>query len=136
MTSKLEKIKTHQKQLKQNLKRKRGGQPGNKNAYKHGFYSRRFRALELSDLSIVLTDNLDDEIALVRVIMRRLFSIANKEAKTLDDWKSVLFAIGSASTRLARLIRTQYLISNNKGGVFDTVLFERIEVVGHQRGFF
>ena len=106
------------------------------NAYKHGFYSRRFRALEISDLSIILTNNLDDEIALLRVTMRRLFSIADNDAKTLDDWKSVLSALGAASTRLARLLRTQYLISNNKGGVFDTLLFETIREVGHKRGFF
>ncbi len=136
MTSKLEKIKTFQKQLKSNLKRKRDGQPGNKNAYKHGFYSRKFRALELSDLSIVLTNNLDDEIALMRVIMRRLFTIADKEAKTLDDWTSVLSALGAASARLARMLRAQHLISNNKEGVFDTLLLKRIEVVGHLRGFF
>ena len=81
----MKKPKPYQMLPKLNIKRKSGGQPGNLNAFKHGFYSRRFRALELSDLSEVLTDNLDDEIALLRVIIRRVFEMADREAETLAD---------------------------------------------------
>jgi hypothetical protein len=34
-------------------KRKRGGQPGNGNALRHGFYSRRFTRQEVEDLENV-----------------------------------------------------------------------------------
>lgn len=88
-------------------KRKKGGQPANTNALKHGFYSHRFNALELKDLGTVTTDNLDDEIALMRVIIRRVFDLADTEAKTLDDWQMALSTLGAASTRLAGMLRTQ-----------------------------
>ena len=48
-----------------NPKRKRGGQPCNTNALKHGFYSHRFNNLELADLGTALSDGLTDEIALL-----------------------------------------------------------------------
>jgi hypothetical protein len=37
-------------------KKKRGAPPGNQNALKHGFYSRRFRNLEMGDLDVVTAD--------------------------------------------------------------------------------
>lgn len=35
------------------VKRKRGGQLGNLNALKHGFYSRQFKGMELDDLELL-----------------------------------------------------------------------------------
>lgn len=119
---------------KQNIKRKRGAQPGNLNAYKHGFYSRRFRAIELSDLSTVLTDDLDDEIALLRVIMRRVFDFADSDAESLDDWSMALSTLGAAATRLAGLLRTQQVITGGKGGDVVDLLSEAIGVVAHELG--
>jgi len=55
------------------MSRSRGGQPGNANAVKHGFYSRKFRDLESQDLETALRDGLGDEIALMRVMIRRVF---------------------------------------------------------------
>ena len=52
---------------------KLGDSQGNWNALKHGYYSKRFNPLELKDLDTVLTDGLQDEIALLRVIIRRVF---------------------------------------------------------------
>jgi hypothetical protein len=43
-------------------KRSRGAQPGNTNALKHGFYSKRFSQLELTDLETALGDGLGDEV--------------------------------------------------------------------------
>jgi len=119
---------------KPNLKRKSGGQPGNLNAFKHGFYSRRFRALEISDLSSVLTDDLDDEIALLRVIIRRVFEMADKEAETLTDWQFALSTLGAASTRLAGLLRTQQVMSGGKSGNVIDLLSECIGEVAHELG--
>jgi len=137
MMSKLEKPKPHQMLPKPNIKRKSGGQPGNLNAFKHGFYSRRFRTLELSDLSTVLTDNLDDEIALLRVIMRRVFELADTDAETLDDWQMALSTLGAAATRVAGMLRIQFMISGNKGGDdIRKLIIESIKNTGHKRGFF
>lgn len=49
--------------------RNRGGQPGNTNALKHGFYSRRFRDIEFSDLDVITVADLQNEIAMMRVLM-------------------------------------------------------------------
>jgi len=49
------------------MSKRRGGQPGNVNAVKHGFYSRRFRELEAEDLDAALQNGLGDEIDMMRV---------------------------------------------------------------------
>ena len=54
---------------------------GNRNALKHGFYARKMIPLELSDLDTALGDGLTDEIALLRVIIRRVFDFANDHEK-------------------------------------------------------
>ena len=114
-------------------KRKRGGQPGNTNALKHGFYSHRFRNIELSDLDSALSDGLVDEIALLRVIIRRVFEYADSGDQDLDAWTQTLNTLGAASTRLAGLIRTQQVISGNGGDVVD-VLSQAIGEVAHDLG--
>jgi hypothetical protein len=53
------------------MSRNKGAQPGNTNALKHGFYSRFFKEGEVTDLSSLAPD-LTDEIAMLRVITRRL----------------------------------------------------------------
>ena len=47
--------------------RKRGGQPKNANALKHGLYARHFRTDELAALAVSTDNGLDDEIAMMRV---------------------------------------------------------------------
>ncbi len=102
---------------KPNIKRKRGGQPGNSNALKHGFYSRRFSKLELKDLDAILNHHkFEDEIALLHVISRRMFNIADKDAETIDEWATVNFAIGSTVTRIGGLKRIQFMITGGKTG--------------------
>ncbi len=134
MTRKLVKPKPYQMRLKLNLKRKPGGQPGNLNAFKHGFYSHRFNSLELKDLGTVLTDNLDDEIALLRVVMRRVFEFADKGEQTLNDWSMTLSTLGAASTRLAGLLRTQQIMTGGKSGDVVDLLSEAIGVISHELG--
>jgi hypothetical protein len=88
--------------------RKRGAQPDNLNAIKHGFYSRHFADLELADLDETST-NLQDEIEMLRVITRRVLTLAG-DMQDIDTAVSVLGALGAAATRLAGLIRTQKLL--------------------------
>ena len=118
----------------QHPKRKSGGQIGNWNAFKHGFYSRRFRPLEVSDLDTVLSDGLVDEIALLRVIIRRVFEFADSDAADLDTWTRSLNTLGAASTRLAGLLRTQAILTGGSGNVLD-VLSAAIGEVAHDLGF-
>ncbi len=95
-------------------KRTRGAQPGNTNALKHGFYSKRFSDLELTDLESALGEGLGDEIALLRVLIRRFVeSIEAQQDLSLDDTSIYLNAIGSNMTRLAGLLRADKLLTGS-----------------------
>ena len=114
--------------------KRRGAPDGNWNALKHGFYSKRYKPLEIQDLDTALGDGLEDEIALVRVIIRRVFEYANDDDKqTLDQWSRTLNTLGAASTRLAALIRTQQVISGGGSSVLD-LLSEAIGGISHELG--
>ena len=117
--------------MKQDVKRKPGGQPGNVNAWKHGFYSRRFKALELCDLEAMITNHLDDEIALLRVMIRRVFEAADSEAETLGEWEHALGTLGAAATRLANLIKVQQITSGKSQNIED-LLAEAIGEAAHE----
>ena len=113
---------------------RRGAPRGNTNAFKHGYYSRRYRSLELSDLDAALSDGLDDEISLLRVIIRRVFEYANDaEDQDLDTWSKALSTLGAAATRLGGLLRTQQLISGGNNDVVS-ILSSAIGEVAHDLG--
>jgi len=97
-------------------KRKRGGQPGNLNALKHGFYSRQFRDQEIQDLEDVDAAGLKDEIAMMRVMARRLMEMS-MGCQDLDQLVSVVGALGMASSRLASMLRTERFLEKNKSVV-------------------
>jgi len=123
--------------LKPELKNKRGAQPGNLNSFKHGFYSRRFSKEELSDLSNVVNENLENEIALLRIIIRRVFEYADKEAATLNDWLMALSTLASSASRLAGLLRTQHKLCGKKAGSeFLDVIRESILESAHEKGLY
>ena len=91
---------------------KRGGQPGNTNAVKHGFYSRTFTSPEAADLEAVLSLNLGDEIDMLRVALRRTFELALK-ATDAEGALIALSTLGQASTRLAGLLKAQRLLQGS-----------------------
>lgn len=90
-------------------RRKRVGQPGNQKARKHGFYSPHFHEADAQDLEKYLLGGLEDEIAMLRVSIRRLleWTPESGERESLRDAIARLNALGNATSRLARLLRTQ-----------------------------
>ena len=115
--------------------RKPGGQPGNWNAFKHGFYSRQYQPIEIKDLDTALGDGLMDEIALLRVIIRRVFEFANdSDTQDLDTWSKSLNTLGAAATRLAGLLRTQTVITGTDGDTI-AVLAKTFGDVAHELGY-
>jgi len=100
--------------------RKRGGQLGNTNAKKHGFYSVKFTASESQDLEAALSEGVGDEVTLLRVGIRRLFELAGKSADA-GEWASMLDAIGMASVRIAGLLKTQRLIEGGQSSLSDAL---------------
>jgi hypothetical protein len=94
-------------------RRKRGAQPGNRNAFKHGYYGRYFATLENGDLDALLSGGLQDEITMMRVITRRVMKLS-KGVTNLDEAITVLGALGNAATRLAVLLKTQKLLGDEQ----------------------
>lgn len=109
-------------------KRKGGAQPGNLNALKHGFYSRRFREQDSTDLEVFASaQGFQDEIKLLKVMIRRVFEIAEDEGEdTLDNWIKALSACGAAMARQASLLRSQA----KTGGDSDDVASAISQAIG------
>jgi hypothetical protein len=96
-------------------KRKRGGQPGNQNARKHGFYSTvltEAEKLEVEDASLV--SGLDSEIALLRVKLKEL---AEQHPDRLDLHIE-------AATAIAKLVKTSYQITNEQKRSLKDAVFK------------
>ena len=89
---------------------KRGAQPNNHNALKHGFYSHNFKAGELSDLD-QLTPDLTNEINLLRVALRRLYEFADEQEPDIKNAIDVLNAVNTTTANIGNLIRLQQVIS-------------------------
>ena len=108
--------------------RRRGAPEGNINALKHGFYSRRFRNGELEDLLKASPDALRDEIAMLRIINRRVVDMVD-EGKSPDEILEFYNFIALTSLRLSTLLRTQNLLekSENTAGSLLSALEKVIE---------
>src|SRR4030042_1712673 len=79
-------------------KRKKGGQPGNQNARKHGFYSSKFNQEEKFEFRLAAgMEGIAEEIALLRYEI--------KKAVSGGDIKN-LVPLVKAATALEKLIRT------------------------------
>jgi len=75
-------------------KRKPGGQPGNANALRHGFYAKSFTEAEMRRLEEDIEGEFIDEIALARTNAARL-------AELLKDYRNMsLLDVVSASNAL------------------------------------
>jgi len=90
--------------------RKPGGQPGNKNAIRHGFYARTWKVRECKGLDATSAKDLTEEIALLRVYIRRMVEM---HAPSADGDKEDRFirTLAFAAVSLNRLVRTQFNFS-------------------------
>ncbi len=85
-------------------KQKKGGQKGNRNAIKHGFYSRIFDEAERYDFTIATgIEGIDEEIALLRMEIKKTISGG--------DERNLMLLVKAAGA-LDRLIRTRYQITS------------------------
>ena len=111
--------------------RRRGAQPGNRNALKHGFYARAYKAGELADLDAMLTTGLQDEITMIRVATRRVIDYI-AEFTNPTEAVMTLGALGLAATRLATLLRTQKILDGQQST--STVLSQALAEVVRELG--
>lgn len=67
-------------------KRKRGGQPGNQNARKHGFYSCYLNSEDFSELQKALDPgNIEPDIAFTRIKLRSDVGLAPGNSRVVAD---------------------------------------------------
>jgi hypothetical protein len=86
-------------------KKKKGAQPRNQNARKHGFYSAILSDAEKSLLERAAgLEGLDEEIAVFRIKLREIM---------LNHPEDIQLALDAANT-LTRLIRTRYNITSGQ----------------------
>jgi len=85
-------------------KRKRGAQPGNQNACKHGFYSKHLEKARRQEIKEAARNGLDEEIALLRLKIR---DILEHDPHNLN---LVIRAMGT----LARMLRLKYKLGTHE----------------------
>ena len=100
--------------------RRRGAQPGNTNALKHGFYSRQFRNLELTDLDS-LEATLSDEVAGCRVAARRIMELSDGISDDPVLAISALNMYGAMCQRVARLMQVHSVLSGNSNDTLAVI---------------
>jgi len=93
-------------------KRTEGGQPGNTNALKYGFYSHRFREREIKFLQGNPSDqDLQDEFDLLRAIMCRVFeALDDQDGTDMKEMTRALIACDSAVGRLVSILRMRAIL--------------------------
>jgi hypothetical protein len=93
-----------------------------------GFYATQMRQAEANDLEAARQPGLLDEIAMLRIAMRRTMEQA-RDIDSLDQQVEVLRALGMAAGRLAMLVRTHVLISGQKKSAIDALLEQALDEV-------
>ena len=68
------------------------------------FYAKAFSPQELKALEAEAAEGLEGEIRMLRVVMRRVMTLAS-EAETLEEAQKTMAALGLAATRLASLLK-------------------------------
>jgi hypothetical protein len=83
------------------IKRKRGGQKGNRNARKHGFYSGTLSPAETSQLwNITNLEGVDPEIAFIRVKLQSSLQYDPGNRRVIREGSGLLVKWYSANYRL------------------------------------
>lgn len=95
------------------IKRKRGGQRGNQNARKHGFYSCVLDDTEQSNIAQAASlEGIDEEITVLRVKLQSVL---------VKDPDNILLILRAIET-LAKLLRIKYHIRKSDGNQLRTAI--------------
>jgi len=99
-------------------KRRRGSQPGNLNALKHGFYTSRFKPKDLTGVDATDNNSLLDEIRILRLYTRRLIEL-DAQPDDLTQVANILKLLCLSALTINRLVKTsQFLQANSKKFLF------------------
>jgi hypothetical protein len=107
------------------IKRHRGGQPGNQNARKHGYYSSALTGSDKANLTQASQiTGLDNEIALLRA---RLKAVVQRNPDNIR-------LISEAASTLARLMRTSHKLGFSQADRFEQARWNVLYNMGSQLG--
>lgn len=105
---------------------------GNKNALKHGFYSKGFTAQRKKDLSQLDPVDITHEIELIRDCLAKLQDELDFKKKMMKDgngntyrddhYLTQLNTLSIMTQAISTLARTQYLIKGKSGEVYDSIM--------------
>lgn len=90
-----------------------------------GFYHELLRAIEPVYSSMLDSVSLEDEIRMLRVLMRNVLKMA-LELEDLDLAIKVLNALGGASQRIMNLHKTQHNLMQDKGANVNQAIEEAL----------
>jgi len=94
------------------IKRKRGGQKGNRNAHKHGFYSAALSPAETSQLwNVANLEGVDPEIALIRVKLQSALEhdpgnrrVIREASRLLVEWYSQNYLLDATDRKYLKTV--------------------------------
>ena len=108
-------------------------QPGNTNAVKHGFYTNNFSPAECQGLEDTQGVVLGDEIALLRVLIRRFSGqVLSSQGVPLFESAHHLAVISEAMLRLASLLRTDHLLGGSETSTLTDALSRALAEVNEE----
>ena len=85
-----------------------------------GFYDHGYRSLELRDLPHALKSGLADEIAMLRVSMRRVFELTS-DPRNPGRAEKALGTLGLAATRLAKLLQVEREMTGSNSSAYEAI---------------
>ena len=113
------------------FERRRGGQPGNQNAVKHGLYSKRFSPEEIEGLS-GMQDGLKDEIEANRVILSRILGYLEGLDLTkldIEDYVALMNLISKNTATTSRLLQIDKALTDAQNVGLGAQLLAALEDV-------
>jgi hypothetical protein len=119
--------------------KKEGGQPGNANATRHGFYGDLFTEPELALVAAFMDPSLNDEISMQRVLNRRLMAHANLKDEsgagpTTDLLIKLVEALAIGTGRVASLLRDRRMLSSSATKQLTDAVATVLEEMGKASG--
>lgn len=112
--------------------KKPGAQANNKNAEKHGFYSKNFTPDQKKRLATQATVDVESEINLIRVMLDNLKEQISFDEITRTDnngsefrdthYLQQLNTLGLMTQSISTLVRTHYLIRGKSGDIQSSIL--------------
>jgi hypothetical protein len=102
-------------------------------AQEQSFYTRGLRRGEAGDLEAARQQGLLEEIAMLRITIRRAMTLA-RDLDDLDEVLEVLKVISAAAGRLASLMRAHAQVSGKRGSELEALFEQALAEVSAELG--